>query len=95
MVDPEYTQGFRLVSEAEVGWAMRALSDMYNKLVEPAGALAYAAARQRASYLPRSSESGRKPTLFVVPVCGANVTRETYDYFQAHANGLRSALFAV
>jgi len=74
---------------------MRALSDMYNKLVEPAGALAYASARQQASYLSRPSESGRRSTLFVIPICGANVTRETYNYFQAHANGLRDTVFVA
>jgi threonine dehydratase len=85
MANPEYVQGFRLVSESQVGRSMKLLSDFYDKRVEPAGALAYAAVRQHAAQLSRQVGQEDAPTTFIVPVCGANVTRDTYDYFQAVA----------
>ena len=82
LADPAYVQGFRLVSETEVGQAMRLLSQSCGKLVEPAGALAYAAARQRAAQLEQHVAQGGQPTVFITPVCGANVTHQMYEYFK-------------
>jgi threonine dehydratase len=87
LANPQYVQGFRLVSEAEVGQAMRQLSPVCGKLVEPAGALAYAAACKHASQLWRQARPGDAPTLFITPVCGANVTKQTYEYFKNKAIG--------
>jgi threonine dehydratase len=85
LADKSYVQGFRIVDEVEVGQSMQLLSEFYGKLIEPAGALAYAASRQTASQLTNELGYAKSPTVYIVPVCGANVTHETYGYFQEMA----------
>jgi threonine dehydratase len=86
LADPMYVQDFRLVSEAEVGRAMLQLTAELKKPVEPAGALAYAAAqRHAAEHAARNDEA---PTIYIATVCGANVTADTTDYFHAKASAI-------
>lgn len=81
MVDPTYVQAFQVVSEAEVGHAMQQLQVLLGRPIEPAGALAYAAAHKRATVQTPN-------TVYVATVCGANVTADTVDYFRAKASKL-------
>jgi|GEM_PF-2011395 len=81
---PEYVQVIRLAREDEVGEAMEQLTGIYNKMVEPAGALAYAVAHNHAAELDAPVKRSDQ-TLFIATVCGSNVTRETYDYFKNRA----------
>lgn len=70
VADRRYVDRIELVSEQELGLGMYDLRAKLGKRIEPAGALAHAAAL-------RSLQPGYR-----VPVCsGRNVTYETWDYF--------------
>jgi len=83
MANSEYVQGFHLVSEAQVAQAMKQLSSTLGRQVEPAGALAYAAAKQQSARYSRATNGNEQLATFITPVCGSNVTAETVNYFQA------------
>lgn len=79
--DPQYVQQHRTVDVYELADAMHTLTGVYHKRIEPAGAIAYAGATQIARTHP--VPEGHERTTFVVPVTGANVTRENYEYAEA------------
>jgi len=89
-VDPEFVTDFITVSEGELGEAMRLMSKTHNVMVEPAGALAAAGARQYAAKNP-ASRRHRPPETLITLTTGANVSPDVYQEFMQKAAAWRQA----